>query len=38
MIDFIAGIGIGLALGVGVYIVGQFLAWRRRMGPKLPEL
>jgi len=38
MIDFLAGIGIGLALGVGVYIVGQFLAWRRRMGPKLPEL
>jgi hypothetical protein len=38
MINFLAGIGIGLALGVGVYIVGQFLAWRRRMGPKLPEL
>ena len=38
MIDFFAGIGVGLALGVGVYIVGQFLAWRRRMGPKLPEL
>ena len=38
MIDFIAGVGFGLALGVGVYIVGQFLAWRRRMGPKLPEL
>ena len=38
MINFLAGIGIGLALGVGVYIVGRFLAWRRAMGPKLPEL
>ena len=38
MIDFIAGVGIGLALGVGVYIVGRLLAWRRAMGPKLPEL
>ncbi len=38
MINFLAGVGIGLALGVGVYIVGQLLAWRRRMGPKLPEL
>jgi len=38
MINFLAGIGIGLALGVGVYIVGRFLAWRRSLGPKLPEL
>ena len=38
MIDFVAGVGIGLALGVAVYIVGRFLAWRRSMGPKLPEL
>ena len=38
MIDFIAGVGIGLALGVAVYIVGRFLAWRRSLGPKLPEL
>ena len=38
MIDFIAGVGFGLALGVAVYIVGRFLAWRRSMGPKLPEL
>ena len=38
MIDFIAGVGIGLALGVAVYIVGRFLAWRRSLGPRLPEL
>lgn len=38
MIDFIAGVGIGLALGVAVYIVGRFLAWRRSLGPRLPKL
>ena len=38
MINFIAGVGIGLALGVAVYVFGRFLAWRRSLGPKLPEL
>ena len=38
MINFIAGVGFGLALGVGVYLVGRFLAWRRSLGPRLPEL
>jgi hypothetical protein len=38
MIYFLAGVGLGLALGIGVYNVGRFLAWRRSLGPKLPEL